>query len=106
MLENLLDLAWKYRRSTRRTVVLFVVHPADYQDIKNRFPESKPPNPFITTPNTMMGTPVWKTPKIEQGVIRSYYSWESAYNDLKDILEPKDVEFLKTKMETERELYC
>ena len=88
-----------------RLTVLFVVHPADYQAIMDNITKWEPPKGFANVgPDTMMGIPVWKSPKIEQGAIRSYSSWRVAYNDLKDLLEPTDVDALRMRVNREVEL--
>ena len=105
ILENLKDMIWKFR-GLRRTTVLFIAHPADYQSIIDNTIKYTPTKSLLKlTPAHMMGVPVWKSPKIERGAIRSYYSWLAAYEDLKDILGPKDVEFLKMKMEAEQKIH-
>ena len=87
-----------------KTVVLFVAHPADYQAIRDGTKQWDPPSEFdikVLNPGSMMGVPVWQTPKIKQGEIRSYLTWSAAYNDLKDILDAAHITALKANMHRE-----
>ncbi len=84
-----------------KAVVLFVAHPADYKAITDQFEEYSKSNHVhsLVPRDRLMGVPVWQTPKIKQGEIRSYKTWTAAYNDLKDILNSAaDIEHLKMQM--------
>jgi len=99
--EDLLDLAWK-SRGARRPIVLLLVHHADWQIMLDYTAKYKTDDKFV--PGTLMGIPVWKGVQyIERGTARIYYSWASAYENLKNILTAKDVEKLRKRMEAERE---
>jgi len=97
---DFLDVVWAFQ-GDRRRVVLILVNYTDCQTIRDYTAKYKLDN--MVVPDTLMGIPVWKSVRIERGNARSYYSWASAYEDLKFTLDANDVEKLKKLMESERE---